>query len=157
MAMVGFLIISSGSPWFSKVLDPFSLIGFSIVGYVTSFVEHLNWTVITTIRCCTRLSNGFSRKLENHAASPQLFRLQLDQNSSYTSQVGGNGSWRDRSTLGSIGLDGPPGRLRTAEGGKSSIGELACHSRSSDVGRSELVLDFPFQGFYETDEQDALV
>ena len=35
----------------------------------TSFVERQNWTVRTTMRRYTRLSNGFSRKLENHAAA----------------------------------------------------------------------------------------
>jgi hypothetical protein len=32
----------------------------------TSFVERQNWTVPTTMRRYTRLSNGFSRKVENH-------------------------------------------------------------------------------------------
>ena len=36
----------------------------------TSFAERQNWTVRTTMRCYTPLSNGFSRKLENHAAAP---------------------------------------------------------------------------------------
>src|ERR1017187_5731057 len=35
----------------------------------TSFVERQNWTVRTTMRRYTRLSNGFSRKLENHGAA----------------------------------------------------------------------------------------
>ena len=35
----------------------------------TSFVERQNWTVRTTMRRYTRLSNGFSRKLENHMAA----------------------------------------------------------------------------------------
>ena len=35
----------------------------------TSFVERQNWTVRTTMRRYTGLSNGFSRKLENHAAA----------------------------------------------------------------------------------------
>ena len=35
----------------------------------TSFVERLNWTARTTMRRYTRLSNGFSRKIENHMAS----------------------------------------------------------------------------------------
>lgn len=38
----------------------------------TSFVERQNWTVRGTMRRYTRLSNGFSRKLENHAAATAL-------------------------------------------------------------------------------------
>src|SRR5262249_6508005 len=38
----------------------------------TSFVERQNWTVRTTMRRYTRLSNGFSRKLENHEAAVAL-------------------------------------------------------------------------------------
>lgn len=38
----------------------------------TSFVERQNWTVRTTLRRYTRLSNGFSRKLQNHAAAVAL-------------------------------------------------------------------------------------
>ena len=38
----------------------------------TSFVERQNWTVRTTMRRYTRLSNGFSRKMENHAAATAL-------------------------------------------------------------------------------------
>ena len=38
----------------------------------TSFVERQNWTVRTTMRRYARLSNGFSRKLENHAAATAL-------------------------------------------------------------------------------------
>jgi IS1 family transposase len=38
----------------------------------TSFVERQNWTVRTTMRRYTRLSNGFSRKLENHCAAVAL-------------------------------------------------------------------------------------
>ena len=38
----------------------------------TSFVERQNSTVRTTMRRYTRLSNGFSRKLENHAAATVL-------------------------------------------------------------------------------------
>jgi hypothetical protein len=35
-------------------------------------VERQNWTVRTTMRRYTRLSNGFSRKLRNHAAAVAL-------------------------------------------------------------------------------------
>jgi IS1 family transposase len=38
----------------------------------TSFVERQNWTVRTKMRRYTRLSNGFSRKLRNHAAATAL-------------------------------------------------------------------------------------
>jgi IS1 family transposase len=38
----------------------------------TSFVERQNWTVRTTMRRYTRLSNGFSRKFENHVAAVAL-------------------------------------------------------------------------------------
>src|SRR5271157_1941389 len=38
----------------------------------TSFVERQNWTVRTNMRRYTRLSNGFSRSLRNHAASTAL-------------------------------------------------------------------------------------
>lgn len=38
----------------------------------TSFIERQNWTVRTKMRRYTRLSNGFSRKLENHAAAVAL-------------------------------------------------------------------------------------
>ena len=38
----------------------------------TSFVERQNWSVRTAMRRCTRLSNGFSRKIENHAAAVAL-------------------------------------------------------------------------------------
>jgi IS1 family transposase len=38
----------------------------------TSYVERQNWTVRTNMRRYTRLSNGFSRKLDNHAAAVAL-------------------------------------------------------------------------------------
>jgi hypothetical protein len=38
----------------------------------TSFVERQNWTLRTNVRRYTRLSNGFSRKLQNHAAAVAL-------------------------------------------------------------------------------------
>ena len=38
----------------------------------TSIVERQNWSVRTAMRRYTRLSNGFSRKLQNHAAAVAL-------------------------------------------------------------------------------------
>ena len=38
----------------------------------TSYVERQNWTVRTNMRRYTRLSNGFSRKIENHWAAVAL-------------------------------------------------------------------------------------
>ena len=38
----------------------------------TSYIERQNWTVRTKMRRCTRLSNGFSRKFQNHAAATAL-------------------------------------------------------------------------------------
>jgi IS1 family transposase len=38
----------------------------------TSFVERHNWSVRTSMRRYTRLSNGFSRKIENHLAAVAL-------------------------------------------------------------------------------------
>jgi IS1 family transposase len=38
----------------------------------TSFVERQNWSARTSMRRYTRLSNGFSRKVENHAAAVAL-------------------------------------------------------------------------------------
>ena len=38
----------------------------------TSFAERQNWTVRTNMRRYTRLSNGFSRKVQNHAAAVAL-------------------------------------------------------------------------------------
>lgn len=38
----------------------------------TSFIERQNWTVRTNMRRYTRLSNGFSRKVENHFAAVAL-------------------------------------------------------------------------------------
>ena len=38
----------------------------------TSYVERQNWSVRTSMRRYTRLSNGFSRKIENHVAAVAL-------------------------------------------------------------------------------------
>jgi hypothetical protein len=51
----------------------------------------------------------------------QLFRLQLHQNSSYTSRVFGYGRWRFGSAVERRRFGSPLGSLRTAEGGKSGV------------------------------------
>lgn len=38
----------------------------------TSDVERLNWSLSTSVRCYTGLSNGFSRKIRNHEAAVAL-------------------------------------------------------------------------------------
>jgi hypothetical protein len=43
----------------------------------TSFVERHNWSVRTAMRRYTRLSNGFSRKIENHAGGCGVELLRL--------------------------------------------------------------------------------
>ena len=53
----------------------------------------------------------------------QLFRLQLHQNSSYTSRVASYGRWRHGSALERRGPCSPLGSLRTAEGGKSGVND----------------------------------
>ena len=39
----------------------------------TSYVERQNLTMRMPMRCFTRLTNGFSKKLENHAATVALY------------------------------------------------------------------------------------
>jgi hypothetical protein len=46
--------------------------GTSVLFRSNSLIERHNWTVRTAMRRYTRLSNGFSRKLENHAAAVAL-------------------------------------------------------------------------------------
>ena len=87
----------------------------------TSFVERQNWSVRTSMRRYTRLSNGFSRNREPRGChGPQLFLLQLHQDSPYTTHVPGNGCWRDGSAVERRRFSGPLGSLRAAEGGKTS-------------------------------------
>jgi hypothetical protein len=89
----------------------------------TSFVERQNWTVRTTMRRYTRLSNGFSRKLENHAAATALnyFAYNFIKIHRTLRVSPGDGSGRYRSTLECRGFSGPLGVLRAAEDGKSGI------------------------------------
>ena len=105
----------------------------------TSFVERQNWTVRTNMRRYTRLSNGFQSQAGEPCGchSPKLFRLQLHQDSSYTSHESSDGRWRHGSALERRGLGSPLGSLRAAEGGKSGVNE-------SSIGNSERNRGFTF-------------
>ena len=60
----------------------------------TSYVERLNWSTRTSMRRYTRLSNGFSRKLENHEAAVALnyFAYNFHQDSQDAAGFASNGS-----------------------------------------------------------------
>ena len=56
-------------------LDGFNYLaeyGFLAKAVSTSFAERHNWTMRTNMRRYTRLSNGFSRKVQNHEAAVAL-------------------------------------------------------------------------------------
>src|ERR1700692_4226324 len=89
----------------------------------TSFVERQNWTVRGTMRRSTRLSNGFSRKMENHAAATALnyfsynfIKIHRTLRTSPAMAAGVTDRFVERRRLGS-----PLGSLRAAEGGKSGL------------------------------------
>jgi hypothetical protein len=64
----------------------------------TSFAERHNWTVRTNMRRYTWLSNGLSRKLQNHAAAVALnyFAYNFVRDSPDAADDPGDGRWRDR-------------------------------------------------------------
>ena len=74
----------------------------------TSYVERLNWSVRTSCRRYTRLSNGFSRKLPNHEgrSRAQLLRVQLRSDSPDAADEPGDGGRRHGSAVGRIGYRG---------------------------------------------------
>jgi hypothetical protein len=57
-----------------------------------------------TNRRYTRLTNAFSKKIENHSAAVALgyFRVQLHQDSSDAALHARYGRWRDGTALGSL-------------------------------------------------------
>jgi len=65
-------------------------------GSSTSHVERQNWTVRTTMRRYTRLSNGFSRKIENHIAAVALnyFAYNFIKIHNDAPHVSRDGRWR---------------------------------------------------------------
>jgi hypothetical protein len=88
-----------------------------------SFVERQNWTVWGTMRHYTRLSNGFSRKMENHAAATALnyfaynfIRIHRTLRTSPAVAAGRHGLAVEHRRFSH-----PLGVLRAAEGGKSSV------------------------------------
>ena len=70
----------------------------------TSYVERQNWTVRTNMRRYTRLSNGFSRKLENHEAAVALnyFVYNFIRIHRTLASDASDGGRRDEQTLGSV-------------------------------------------------------
>ena len=79
----------------------------------TSFVERQNWTVRTNMRRYTRLSNGFSRKLENHAAAVALnyFAYNFIKIHRTLKVISGDGGRRNDQALGSERFSRPVGIL----------------------------------------------
>ena len=59
----------------------------------TSHVERVNWSTRTSMRRYTRLSDGFSRKLENHeaAVAAELLRVQFHPDSPDAESHAGDG------------------------------------------------------------------
>ena len=90
----------------------------------TSYVERQNLTVRMTNRRYTRLTNAFSKKIENHAAAVALgyFAYNFIKNPSHVTHEPCNGRWRDGSAVGSVGLGCALGSGR-ARIGKSGVGE----------------------------------
>jgi hypothetical protein len=101
----------------------------------TSFVERQNWTVRTNMRRYTRLSNGFSRKLENHGAAVALnyFAYNFIKIHRTLRIVSGDGCWRHRSVVERRGLGCRLGSIRAAEGGKSSINDRSSHMAMGSI------------------------
>ena len=79
----------------------------------TSFVDRQNWSVPTSIRRYTRLRNGFSRKVENHAAAVAInyFAYNFIQIHRYTPRVSGHGRRRNGSGVECRRFGSPLGSL----------------------------------------------
>lgn len=69
----------------------------------TSYVERQNLSVRMMMRRYTRLTNGFSRKIENHSAAVALNYFAYNFIRIHRSLRSSNGRWSYQATLGSFG------------------------------------------------------
>jgi hypothetical protein len=67
----------------------------------TSYAERANLTMRMHMRRCTRLTNGFSKKIENHTHQVALhFVLQFRSHPFHAADDASDGGWRIGSALG---------------------------------------------------------
>ncbi len=89
----------------------------AIIGYPdpehvsTSYIERANLTMRMGMRRFTRLTNAFSKKIENHTAAVAIHMMHYNfcENPPDASDYSGDGRWRHQQALGNFGY-----RLREA-------------------------------------------
>jgi hypothetical protein len=84
----------------------------------TSFAEGQNLSVRMGLRRYTRLTNAFSRKIENHSAAVALYYFAYNFIKIHGTATlhARHGLWRYGSAVGSVRLGGPTGSRRTGVG-----------------------------------------